>query len=217
MRLINAETLELEEFMGSSDNIPHYAILSHTWDKEEVTFKAFSRRDKSKVIGSKGFEKIRMTCKLTLDHGLQYCWVDTCCIDKTSSAELTESINSMYQWYRDSRVTFVWLADLAVPEGLQKPTTKLLKPCRWFTRGWTLQELIAPRAISFYDSSWNKCGEKSTLGGKIPSITGIEVLLIKGEDLAGSLFSRPEDVMGCRTPDNTHRGQSLQLASESLT
>jgi hypothetical protein len=108
MRLINAHTLEFEEFLGQ--NIPKYAILSHTWRAGEVTFKGWENRE---VPARKaGYAKIMGTCRQALEDGLDYVWVDTNCIDKSSSAELTEAINSMFAWYRDAEVCYVYLADV---------------------------------------------------------------------------------------------------------
>lgn len=97
MRLINTETLRLEGFIG--EEIPPYAILSHTWDDDEVSFDEFAQDPASaQVRGRKGYDKIQKTCQLAFSSGLRYAWVDTCCIDKSSSSELSEAINSMYQW-----------------------------------------------------------------------------------------------------------------------
>jgi hypothetical protein len=99
MRLINVHTRQFEEFIGR--NIPQYAILSHTWEDEEVTYKHY-------VDGQwrdmKGYVKIDKTCCLAKINGIDYAWVDTCCIDKRSSAELTEAINSMFHWYQRAQV-----------------------------------------------------------------------------------------------------------------
>lgn len=97
MRLINAETLKLEEFIG--EDIPRYAILSHTWGDDEVSFDEFKRHPASaQVRDREGYAKIQKTCQLAIKSGLRYVWVDTCCINKSSSSELSEAINSMYQW-----------------------------------------------------------------------------------------------------------------------
>jgi hypothetical protein len=121
MRLINTSTGEFEEFV--TRDILAYAILSHTWDLEEVTYQdyvsgAFERK--------KGYDKIRMTCSLASKAGLSYAWVDTCCIDKRSSAELTEAINSMYQWYQRSIICYVLLSDWSAEAQLDA-----LQGCRW--------------------------------------------------------------------------------------
>jgi hypothetical protein len=141
MRLINTRTLELQDF--SLSIIPPYAILSHTWGGDEVTFQDMSLPGH---ILKTGYSKIKQTCQLALQDSLEFAWVDTCCIDKSSSAELTESINSMFQWYMNAAVCYVFL-DL--PENGQAEDG--LNKCRWFTRGWTLQELLAPNTVKFYD------------------------------------------------------------------
>jgi hypothetical protein len=165
MRLINTTSLLLEDF--TLREIPPYAILSHTWAKDEVTFQemlAGSPDLKSK----QGFTKIVETCRLAVEQGLGYAWVDTCCIDKSSSAELTESINSMFGYYAKSSVCFAHLTDLY--PGMSVDT---MDACRWFTRGWTLQELIAPRIMGFYDQSWNCIGSRATLMEAISLATNI--------------------------------------------
>jgi hypothetical protein len=147
MRLLNTHNApELKEFSGDDGDIPPYAILSHTWENdEEVTFKDLS--GPLAVAQKRGFLKIQQTCALAAQNGYSWAWVDTCCIDKQASAELSEAINSMFRWYQNAAVCYVFLADL-------DPAAELvthLPNCRWFTRGWTLQELIAPSAVLFYD------------------------------------------------------------------
>ncbi|KAG8532321.1 uncharacterized protein KY384_003962 [Bacidia gigantensis] len=90
MRLISTADLSLHEFLG--EKIPSYAILSHTWGEEEVSYKQFKKLQDRHLAG---YEKIEKCCAIALEKGLQYAWVDTCCIDKSSSAELTEAINSI--------------------------------------------------------------------------------------------------------------------------
>ncbi|CAG8961804.1 hypothetical protein HYFRA_00013980 [Hymenoscyphus fraxineus] len=155
MRLINARTLELKDFF---EPIPKYTILSHTWGDEEVTFQEFSHDiDKLKAAQKEGFKKIVDCSNQTLRDGYEYCWVDTCCIDKTSSAELSEAINSMFKWYRDSERCYILLFDITVPDG--EATRELLEKSRWFTRGWTLQELLAPSHRIFLDKDWKIIGK----------------------------------------------------------
>ncbi|PVH83581.1 HET-domain-containing protein [Cadophora sp. DSE1049] len=170
MWLINTTTLGLEEFFGS--DTPRYAILSHTWDDEEVSFQEFGSRP---ATLKKGWSKIKKTCDKAARHGYKYAWVDTCCIDKRSSAELTESINSMFKWYQDAGVCYVYLPDLPA----DVPVVEGLKACRWFTRGWTLQELIAPRDIRFYGRDWHWLGTKKDFAEQISTITGIRVPVLR--------------------------------------
>ncbi|KAH8590366.1 heterokaryon incompatibility protein-domain-containing protein [Bisporella sp. PMI_857] len=166
MKLINTTTMELEEF-ADSIQAPHYAILSHTWGEGEVTFQDFAHPE---IAGSKkGYSKIKQTCQRAKARDIGYAWVDTCCIDKTSSAELTEAINSMFQWYACSQVCYVWLADLKADQPIKSFTS-----CRWFSRGWTLQELIAPAVVEFYDKEWMFRGTKSELSDELRNATGID-------------------------------------------
>lgn len=190
MRLIDVKSLALITFL--EDQTPEYAILSHTWGaaEEEVTFQQMSSLSESpdqndtatwrvKLLSKNGFVKIREAAILAQKDGLQYLWVDTCCIDKTSSAELSEAINSMYRWYQASAVCYAYLSDVG-PElfdedsdGQPVSSSELLTrwdmqgytsysgPGRWFKRGWTLQELIAPRIVRFYAKDWSLIGEKS--------------------------------------------------------
>lgn len=125
MRLIHSTTLALEEFMGQ--DIPEkFAILSHTWiTGQEVSYKEYlegAHREKS------GYTKIVKACGLAKEQGIQYVWVDTCCIDKSSSAELSEAINSMYKWYEQSEVCYAFLSDLPMHGSLDY----WLPRCRWY-------------------------------------------------------------------------------------
>lgn len=166
-------------------NIPPYAILSHTWgqDSEEVTFQdVWGKTGNDK----KGYKKILFCGEQARRDGLEYFWVDTCCIDKTNSAELTESINSMFAWYSKSFVTYVFLQDLRT--SLEVPlTTRVLKSCRWFTRGWTLQELIASRVVEFYDAEWGFRGTKNSLRPLLVSTTGIDKKVLKSPSCLSSI------------------------------
>ncbi|KAM3508174.1 hypothetical protein MY11210_006836 [Beauveria gryllotalpidicola] len=165
MRLINTHTGSFELF--TRRNIPPYATLSHTWGEDEVSYldKAKDPLFKSK----QGFPKIAASCRLAAAEGISYVWVDTCCIDQTSSAELTEALNSMYRWYERSQVCYVYLSDLPASADL----SDALQTCYWFTRGWTLQELIAPSNVVFFDQDWNRRGDKCSLLQQLSIITGI--------------------------------------------
>ncbi|KAB8291641.1 hypothetical protein EYC80_006441 [Monilinia laxa] len=148
MRLLNVITRKLEEFIGA--NIPKYAILSHTWGEEEVLFHDLSNPEHRY---KKGYPKVEGCCQQAIQDGFHFVWIDTCCIDKSSSAELSESINSMYAWYEKARLCYAYLTD--VPSG-QDPyeDDSAFRQSRWFTRGWTLQELLVPQAIVFFDKEW---------------------------------------------------------------
>ena len=168
MYLLHTKTYELQRFLG--DNIPAYAILSHTWGEEEVTFQDISKPTKQ-VTKMGGFPKIRDSCLKAWEHRLDYIWIDTCCIDRDSSAELSEAINSMYEWYRAAKVCFAYLADYLPGHDIGQS--------RWFRRGWTLQELLAPRKMIFVDHEWIDVGERSELESKISLATRIRVEHLK--------------------------------------
>ena len=177
MRLIDTSSLELVEY--NPPNVPRYAILSHTWGQDEYIFA--DRLDQNRR-NSAGFKKISACCALAASEGWQYLWVDTCCIDKSSSAELTESINSMYRWYQESQVCYVYLSDFCLRRGLLTDVSHpdddawwrwSFSRSRWFKRGWTLQELLAPNNVVFYDQGWVEIGSKVFLEAEISDICGI--------------------------------------------
>jgi hypothetical protein len=170
------------------DNIPRYAILSHTWgaDTEEVTFRDLMNgtgRDKS------GYKKICFCGEQARRDSLQYFWVDTCCIDKASSAELAKAINSMFRWYRNATKCYVYLSDVSTSEhgpvdpSLQ-PWQSAFQESRWFTRGWTLQELIAPLSVEFFCSNGIRLGDKKSLERQLYEITQIAVPALQGTSLS---------------------------------
>ena len=163
-------SLELEDF-STDKSIPDYTILSHRWEEEEVLF---AEVGKSTARGKKGFGKLRDSCKQALKDGFHYVWIDTCCIDKSSSAELSEAINSMYSWYQKAQKCYVYLADFPAK-------VPALIDSKWFKRGWTLQELIAPPNLIFYSSDWDELGTKLTLQDPLSKKTGIDVGILIGE------------------------------------
>lgn len=176
MWLIDVETRRLAEFVGL--DVPPYAILSHTWIRgQEVAFQEMrspAGLDPT-ALSKSGWEKIGRTCHQAARDGLKYAWVDTCCIDKSSSAELSEAINSMFRWYKRASICYVFLSDLAhfdQPKNAGELQASI-KHCRWFTRSWTLQELIAPVHINFYDGDWKFCFTKQMASGVLGQITGI--------------------------------------------
>jgi hypothetical protein len=176
MRLLNARTLQFAEFFES--DVPPYVILSHRWVGSETTLSDFQiNKDASDESISPGIAKVKRICQLALERGhYEWVWVDTCCIDKTSSVELTEAINSMWNWYHNAEVCYVYMSDVSI--GLKSPDQikKEVADSRWFTRGWTLQELLAPRKEEFFDASWTLLGkrEEKLMASAITSATGIE-------------------------------------------
>ena len=183
---INTTTLRLE---WVADTAQHkYVVLSHTWQAgQEVTYQEFisSERD----LSSPRFDKIIQTCHKAEAMGIQYAWVDTCCIDKSSSAELAEAINAMFTWYKDSSICFVYLCDLPKEErpGTVDLDTKLMRKCNWFRRGWTLQELIAPQQVLFYDTGWNLRARKSSMLPTLSTITRIDERVLADSSLLPSI------------------------------
>ncbi|KAH8891581.1 HET-domain-containing protein [Thozetella sp. PMI_491] len=178
MRLINARTLEIEEFPGT--DIPSYAILSHTWGDREAGFDQWTRRwTRVPRLRRPGFSKVAMTCKQARRDDIPYVWVDTVCIDKSSSAELSEAINSMFAWYQKAKICYVYLSDVHHPSAGGASIVESLRTSRWFTRGWTLQELIAPRNLIFYSKEWKPLGTKSTMAVQLAGITGIDYRCLK--------------------------------------
>jgi hypothetical protein len=179
MRLINVQTQLLEDF--TLREIPRYAILSHRWTDEEVTFQEFLNQDEltaRKKTRKKGFLKILDTCQLAARDGISYVWVDTCCIDKSSSAELSEAINSMWRYYKDAEACYAYLFDLKVGANFAED----LSSCGWFTRGWTLQELIAPKNLRFYNERWQFQGTKDQFADLIHHITNIPSDILRNPD-----------------------------------
>ncbi|KAF9766283.1 hypothetical protein IL306_001337 [Fusarium sp. DS 682] len=173
MRLINVSTLELESFTGEHGrSIPTYAILSHRWSSEEVSLQQMMGHNPLPEE-SKGYRKIVDFCAKAKAEGFEYAWIDTCCIDKTSSAELSEAINSMFQWYQKSAACYVYLDDVTCTENPRLPDSKF-RQSRWFTRGWTLQELLAPHEVIFLADDWREIGTKASLSATISDITKID-------------------------------------------
>ncbi|KAM0367748.1 hypothetical protein ACHAPY_011687 [Fusarium culmorum] len=186
MRLLNAHNWTLKEFV-SDDEVPPYAILSHTWDEDEVSLQQWDSLVISDIVTSdinsmKGYQKIKQFGQKAASHGFDWVWVDTCCIDKKSSAELSEAINSMFGWYRNAQVCYVYLQDVLWCTD-KETIGERLYPSRWFTRGWTLQELIAPPKVEFYSTDWKKIGSKEDLCGLLSSITRIDEHILKGGDM----------------------------------
>ncbi|OAG07811.1 HET-domain-containing protein [Paraphaeosphaeria sporulosa] len=168
--------LGLTEDLTTDEKVPPYAILSHTWQKgQEWTFDDLSSGNgKHKT----GYQKVLFCAQQARRDGLDYCWVDTCCINKSSSAELSEAINSMFRWYQNSKKCYVYLLDVSCRDFANGGQS--FRKSRWFTRGWTLQELIAPACVEFYSLEGKQIGDKSSLVQDIHSITGIPIQALQG-------------------------------------
>ncbi|CAH0055075.1 unnamed protein product [Clonostachys solani] len=172
MRLINVETLQLETFIV---DIPPFAILSHTWgpDGEEISFQDIQDiQNESLEKQCKGMEKLRGCCNQAKEDNLKYAWIDTCCINKESDKELTEAINSMFQWYQQASLCYAFLSDVPSNDDYWDEGSTFFSSS-WFQRGWTLQELLAPTELEFYDQNWVLIGTKMDMSAPIEKITGI--------------------------------------------
>ncbi|SPQ20684.1 838d895d-2660-4641-ab4c-d43b35fdbd37 [Thermothielavioides terrestris] len=215
MRLLKTDTLELVEFVGRA---PPYVILSHTWGPDEVTFEDLTQLPIAAIKKKAGYAKIKGCASRAAADGYEYVWVDTCCIDKSSSAELSEAINSMYRWYQEAHICYAYMSDVSLdvaPQGTDasaatpssgakkgssdapgRPTFRSIpsiirdydklprtfENSRWFTRGWTLQELIAPPIVEFYAHDWREIGTKFSLRKVISTVTGIDIRVLEGAD-----------------------------------
>jgi tetratricopeptide (TPR) repeat protein len=157
-------------------DIPKYAILSHRWGPEEVTFKDL---ENGKASTKAGYKKLEFCAEQADKDGLLYFWADTCAIDKSSSAELSTAINSMYKWYENSTKCYVFLEDVSIKDGdnqsAESGWESAFRASEWFTRGWTLQELIAPRDVEFFSIEGARLGDKKSLSHLIHQITGIPI------------------------------------------
>lgn len=187
MRLLNATDYRLVDFVGA--DIPHYAILSHTWEDHEVLFDEIKDLEEVRKGTNKtrGLWKVQRCCEQALKDGWKWVWIDNCCIDKGSSAELSEAINSMYRWYQNAAVCYAFLSDNESLEALDLCLASMASAraggtivqngsasfCRWFHRSWTLQELIAPRDVRFYAADWSYLATKDELGTRLAQATGI--------------------------------------------
>ena len=189
MRLLQIEEGNFSLVERTGNSIPPYAILSHTWgaDKDEVTFRDLV----DSTGGTKvGYNKIRFCAKQAAKDDLDYFWVDTCCIDKSSSAELSEAINSMFRWYHDATRCYVYLSDVSVVDSIssrlfsQQTQNPAFRHSRWFNRGWTLQELVAPKFVEFFSVEGERLGERNSMVQEIHEITGISVQALQGSPLS---------------------------------
>jgi len=173
------------ENLPGNENLK-YAILSHTWESEEVTFEDLKNnmgKDKA------GFKKIQFCAEQAVRDGLRYFWVDTCCIDKSNHVELNEAIISMFRWYRKAASCYVYLSDVSSRKCKRKrkqsePWEGLFRESRWFTRGWTLQELLAPASVEFFTPDGQRLGDKKSLEQLIHEITKIAMPALRTTDLS---------------------------------
>jgi hypothetical protein len=191
MRLLTRETngdIVLHEFDRNS--LPIYAILSHTWDTDNGKEVSFQDLEAGTYKSKAGYEKIRFCADKAAADSLRYFWIDTCCIDKKNAVELAEAINSMFRWYQKAARCYVYLSDVSVrkTEGHNRQSSLdwelVFRQSRWFTRGWTLQELIAPTVVDFFSKEGERLGNKLSLETMIHDITGIAGKALRGDALS---------------------------------
>ncbi|RDX49672.1 HET-domain-containing protein [Lentinus brumalis] len=194
MWLLSTDRAELHFFTAPED-VGRYAILSHVWDRAEQSFKELRKLEKRcaatgdvprNLVG----DKIRRCCELAEQHGYKWVWIDTCCIDKSSSAELSEAINSMYRYYSHSSICYAHLGDIScalpatfvnnLPDTDRQPPLGFAQS-RWHQRGWTLQELIAAPFVVFVDREGGVLGSKAGFAEALQACTGIPECLLKHE------------------------------------
>jgi hypothetical protein len=185
LRLSPGGDLELVSF--NDDDLPPYAILSHTWTEgQEVTYHELAA-NKSKDSDKTGYAKIRFCLDRAAKDGIDYCWVDTCCINKSTSDELSTAINSMFRWYQHATKCYVYLSDVQVPDEVTETNAQAFRVTwdnafrrsRWFSRGWTLQELLAPAIVEFFSREGKRLGSKISLEQEICEITNIPVKALR--------------------------------------
>jgi ankyrin repeat protein len=191
MRLVQVQAdggFSLVQHEGIS--VPPYAILSHTWgdDEDELNYDDMRNQSGREKIG---YAKLNFCARQAIKDGLRHFWVDTCCIDKSSSAELSEAITSMFRWYKNSAQCYAYLADVTTNKRKVDHETPHLtwvsafRTSKWFTRGWTLQELLAPRVVLFFSREGGQLGDKLSLEQHIHDVTRIPIPALRGASLHG--------------------------------
>ncbi|KAI0604755.1 ankyrin repeat domain-containing protein [Pyrenophora tritici-repentis] len=180
-------TLQWTKDIIRSEEIPPYAILSHTWGEQEVVFDDL--KDIENAQSKEGYRKIRFCAQQAERDGLNHFWVDTCCIDKANNTELSEAINSMFRWYQNAKKCYVYLSDveynaLAANNNSSQRWEPAFRKSRWFSRGWTLQELLAPASVDFFSKEGGRLGDKRSLEHTIHEITGIAIKALSGSQLS---------------------------------
>jgi len=187
MRLLTQDEggkIRLEPPRNSNSELPKYAILSHTWldDHLEPTFQDL---EVGRGEHKHGYEKLRFCAAQARKDGLEYFWIDTVCINKFIETELNTAINSMHRWYQQAAKCYVYLSDVEVPDDVDEPHiypitwASAFAMSRWFKRGWTLQELIAPRFLEFFSKNGKSLGTKISLEKRIQQITEIPINVLR--------------------------------------
>ncbi|KAF5371729.1 hypothetical protein D9758_003400 [Tetrapyrgos nigripes] len=210
LRLIDTRTCKLVDFT-ENEHIPAYAILSHRWFRDqEVQYEDFLELQ-PETRKKLGYRRIRGACKQAFLDGHNYIWIDTCCINQNNADEVSRNINSMYFYYHNSTVCYAYLVDVYTPKYKHESSQAgLWSHSKWFTRGWSLQELLAPRKVVFFNADWELIGDKAQLKYSISRLTGIPRSVLDGsspiEDVnieermtwcAGRQTTKPPDLAYC--------------------
>ncbi|CZT16396.1 related to beta transducin-like protein [Ramularia collo-cygni] len=177
MRLLHVSHQRFVEFHDRSKT-PEYAILSHAWiqpNHHEVSLQDLRDTDWTEAKQKQGWNKIAYTMNQAKKDGYEYVWIDTCCIDQRNPTELGTSINSMFEWYRDAAVCYAYLDDVDQGSGRPANVAEAFSKTKWITRGWTLQELIAPSAVIFYDSNWQYLTSRRDSALVLSKVTQIDI------------------------------------------
>jgi hypothetical protein len=176
MRLLNVNTFQFGNFFNAQ--VPKYCILSHRWGDDEVTYENVKEQKINTM--SAGYRKLHGACRLVQQLGYEWIWADMCCIDKSSSAELSEAINSMFVFYSQADLCIAYLTDVPASCRSLEGRAYYFYRSEWFTRGWTLQELLAPASLHFYDHGFNYIGSKIELCSYVSECTGIATKYLDG-------------------------------------
>jgi hypothetical protein len=211
MRLLRCKSNDDFELATFTDEIPPYAIFSHTWTDGEVTYdELVAGTGKNKA----GYDKIRFCGERAAADNLQYFWVDTCCIDKSTMQELQTAINSMFRWYQRASKCYVYLSDVQVPQevkhaqSFQVAWEDAFRRSRWFTRGWTLQELLAPSTVEFFSKNRKPLGSKVSLERAIHKITKVPIVALRGQQRL-SEFSVSERMSWAANRQTTYKEDKI--------
>jgi hypothetical protein len=192
MLLLKLDGEIISRIESDENNLPQYATLSHTWGRDEVTFEDMALGTGRKKLG---YRKLVRCGKQAAKDGLKFFWADTCCVDRSSSAQLSEATNKTFKWFQQAKRCYVFLADVSCPKDIDPSSEQVLsafRSSRWFTRSWTLQELLAPKIIDFFSVEGNKIGDRKSLLQEISIITGIPDRALDGVPSSIHKFSKKE-------------------------
>jgi hypothetical protein len=186
MRLLHSDALGrliLTDFRGKP--IPPYAILSHRWSDSETLIEDIPNGNYKER--EEGYWKLKFCAEQAAQDGLQYFWIDTCCIDRWNNNERSKAINSMFRWYRNAARCYIFLSDVSMSAATEtlpcSDWEASFRASAWFTRGWTLQELIAPVSVEFFSREGQRIGDKASLEQLIHSITDIPLAALRNNPL----------------------------------